>query len=93
MCVTRRINTAVAARFEGAASFSGFTSGAIYATYEPIYDNLKFVEAPHFERNSVSRRPNYVFMSALSVARLGSMGQYCTYVLRGMGFKWAEEEL
>eukprot|EP00903_Cladosiphon_okamuranus_P006667 g6509.t1 len=37
--------------FEGAATFSGFTAGAIYTTYEPIYDNLKFAQPPYLENN------------------------------------------
>eukprot|EP00752_Nemacystus_decipiens_P009440 g8439.t1 len=38
--------------FEGPARFSGFTAGAIYTTYEPIYDNLQFAEPPRLENNS-----------------------------------------
>lgn len=60
-CVSRlskRCYTTIA-RFVGAASFSGFTAGAIYTTYEPIYDNLKFAEPPHLENNSVSHRTTH----------------------------------
>lgn len=61
-------------RFEGAASFSGFTAGAIYTTYEPIYDNLKFAERPRFENNSVSRRRATLYCGRALCPRLRVCG-------------------
>lgn len=40
-------------RIDGPSHFSGFTTGAVYVTYEPLFANLKLEEPPVFENNSV----------------------------------------